>query len=113
MRYLVFRDAATSFSFFFHNHHVISMTTSVSIKVTRKYSHSQEEYMRPLRSLLKSKNVVLKNVAVNVAGRKIIVIAAMIFITALSRDVEMATLCEDRARLVLVLARLRLVAASR
>lgn len=62
MRYLVFRDAATSFSFFFHNHHVISMTTSVSIKVTRKYSHSQEEYMRPLRSLLKSKNVVLKNV---------------------------------------------------
>lgn len=47
------------------------------------------------------------------AGKKIIVIAAMISITALSRDVTMATLCEDRARLVLVLARLRLVAASR
>lgn len=39
--------------------------------------------------------------------------AAMILIMALSRRVETATLCEDCARLVLVLARLRLMAASR
>ena len=48
-----------------------------------------------------------------VAGKKKIVIAAMTPMTALSRDVAIATVCELLARFVLVDARLRLVSESR
>jgi hypothetical protein len=50
---------------------------------------------------------------VNVAGRKNIVIAAMTRMTALSRDVAIATVCEVSASRVLVDAKLRLVNESR
>lgn len=102
-----------SFSLAFHSSHVPTTTTAVSAKVTRKYSHSHAEYTRPSRLLLKLKNVVLKNVAVNVAGRKKIVIAAITRMTALSRDVAMETSWEASASFVLVAARRRLMAESR
>jgi hypothetical protein len=51
--------------------------------------------------------------AVNVAGRKKIVIAAMIRMTALSLEVAIATSCEVSASLVLVVARDKLFALSR
>ena len=80
---------------------------------------------------MKSKKEVLKNVclvldlriryialcyeltAVKVAGKKNTVMAAMILITLLSREVDSAILCDECARLVLVLAILRLIAESR
>ena len=51
--------------------------------------------------------------AVKVAGRKNTVITPIIFIILLSIDVDSATLCDDCARLVLVLANSRLIAESR
>jgi hypothetical protein len=62
---------------------------------------------------LKLKKVVLKKVAVNVAGRKKMVIAAITRITALSLEVETANSCDVSASFVLVAARRRLIAESR
>jgi hypothetical protein len=50
---------------------------------------------------------------VKVAGKKNMVIAAIIRMTLLSREVDSARLCDDCARLVLVLAKPRLIAESR
>ena len=51
--------------------------------------------------------------AMKVAGRKNIVTPAIVFISLLSREVDIATLCEDLARLALVIAKRRLIAESR
>lgn len=88
-------------------------TSTVRTIATTKYSHNHSEKTFPSRLELKSKNVVLKNVAVNVAGRKKIVIAAMTRITAESREVDTATSCEVSASFALVAASFRLIAESR
>jgi len=59
------------------------------------------------------KYAIIELTAVKVAGKKNTVMAAMILITLLSREVDSAMLCDDCARLVLVLAKRRLIAESR
>ena len=94
-----------------------------------KYNQSHPEYTFPSSPAPKLKNVVLKKVcnvqlkvvrvwqgkltAVKVAGRNTTVTAVMTRITALSREVAMATWCDVAASLVPVSAMLMLFAESR